>query len=302
MKTRSDIRSSRFYLPIMKKRKLKKFIVNKRKSKKLWIPTNDAIMPIPLEMKTWFKSEKHVAKELKPNLVKYRCKFKKKKQKRRRTFNKQKLDDNEIIRSKKIQMFPNDAQRKILILWTDIYRYFYNQTIYYLRQHKGQEGEQYDFAYLRKTVKPILMDKPEIKKWVDESGIPQHTLDNAIQDVVKAFSTCIALIQEGHIKHFQLRYKKATSPRQTLVLERSCFQNNKYSKKELKKLLEEGKDLNNKNTFCPRQMGDYIKTSEDISNINADCRMTYNVNINEFFLFEPQTKQKKFIPNKKGYC
>jgi len=289
----------------MKKHKLKKFIVNKRKSKKLWKPTDTRLDEKDMDMKSWFDCLQFESKKERPKLVKYLGKGQKnKKPQKRKTFNKKQTDNREVIRCKKIKLLPNAQQRDILILWTDIYRYVYNQTLNYLRKHNGP----YNFSKLRKIIKPLLLEKHDVDSWIKNSKIPEHTFDNAIHDVVKAHNSAIELLKQGHISHFKLRYKKATSARQTLVLEESCFHYNQHKKQKddesyyLRSLFDSDTTSNmknSKNTFCPTVMGDYIKTSEDISKIIVTCRMTFNRNTNEFFLFVPETRRKVFIHNRK---
>ena len=50
--------------------------------------------------------------------------------------------------------------------------------------------------------------------------MPCLIIDNAINDISKAYKSTIALLKKGEITHFKLRYKKYTKDKQSIVLEK----------------------------------------------------------------------------------
>jgi IS605 OrfB family transposase len=129
------------------------------------------------------------------------------------------------------------------------------------------------FITLRKQVKSRI--SASIARKIEKSGIPVHTFDNSINDVIKAYKTTFTLKRNGNIKHFRIRYKKKSAPKSILVLEASAF-----SKKH--------------NSFVVKQMGNYIESGrESLCGINRDSRLQYNKRTGEMILYVPQDRNIK---------
>src|SRR3989304_1144737 len=104
-----------------------------------------------------------------------------------------------VLRCKKIIIKFSKIQRKIIRKWIDIYRWIYNFTIKYTRTSKMKS-----FYTLRKEIKESFTYGQ--KEYIYQ--MPSHILDQAINDVVKSYKTCMSNKKEGNIKRFRLRYKK----------------------------------------------------------------------------------------------
>lgn len=293
----------------MKKKKKKINIIDKNNPyfKKFWIPSDNILDIIDIDKSldnTWFSSIVRESMNKNEYLVD----------------NLSKIDysDNQL-RCKKIELFPTKKQKKILNNWSNIYRYYYNQTIKYTKRHNI-----YNFYKLRSMIKKNT--NKDIKYKINKSKIPSHTIDNAIHDVCKAFKSAIENLKAGNIKFFRLRYKKQKSPRQTIALESSCFSICKETNKcvaNYKKLEDKNNDPESyikylfgfkikddivinkdklKNSFCTSIFGKYFNTSESIKEINHDVRLSFHQHRNKFFLFVPYEKINKIDHNQNDIC
>ena len=202
------------------------------------------------------------------------------------------MKKTELIRTKKIQIFFNEKQKKIINKWFDIYRYVYNETLFYVKKNKD-----YNFNRLRKIIKNNFNQK--MKNKIKNSKIPSHTIDYAIKNVTSAFSSNFTKLTNKDISRFRMRYKKLKNPKQILTLEDSCFSMSKYKKSDwyINNLFEgyNFDDLNN--TFCSSVFGNYIKTSEPINRIEKTCVLSYNKNKDEYILNVPYTEVQKVKEN-----
>lgn len=173
------------------------------------------------------------------------------------------------------KQYPIKVKQKLLE-WFEIYRRVYNLTISNKSALFNEKGYIKSFPEVRKYIKnTILPTKELLLKDIKKSGIPEHTLDNAIHDVLKAYDSANGNKAAGNISSFRLRYKKYSSHLRTLVLEPTLF-----SKKF--------------NTFKISVLGNYdIASSKPFDSITKECRLSYNFRTNEFILYEPYDKGKE---------
>jgi putative transposase len=182
-----------------------------------------------------------------------------------------------VIRSRKVQLYPTNRQKKILKQWIDLSTYTYNQTILLLRLNSdgilnsNSDKKNYSWMTFRNKYKKHIIEKNLNLK---TSKIPSHTIDNAIKDVFKAFKTAMANLKAKNISYFRLRYQKIQKNKKTLTIEGSAF-----SKKN--------------NTFCPTILGDKIKSSYPIQGIKKDCKLSYDSG--KFYLYVPYEKNVEKI-------
>lgn len=124
-------------------------------------------------------------------------------------------EKNTVIRTKNIRIKPNVKQIKIINNWFEIYREVYNFALKYFKSLKQKCSK----ITLRREVKSLFSN--EKKRKYKKSGIPVHTIDNAIFDVYKAFKSSAALSKITK-RPFRLRYKKQNCSKY-LTLEKSSF-------------------------------------------------------------------------------
>lgn len=185
--------------------------------------------------------------------------------------------DDIVLRSDKIEIYPTKKQKIILRKWFDIYRWCYNKTILHIRKYPNN----INFYNLRKQIKSKFTNKQI--QIIKNSKIPSHTIDNAINDVVKAYKSAFSNKNNGNIKKFKLRTKKYKHPKQTITLEASAF-SKKY------------------NTFSLRTLGKNIKSSKPIKGINKDSRLTWDKKSGKLILFAPIKKNKKDVEGREKIC
>ncbi len=191
---------------------------------------------------------------------------------------------NELLRCKRVGIKLSHNQRLIIQKWFSIYRWCYNKTIKFIRQRNQFEANSkktYSFYTLRKLVKDSFTQNEKLK--IKNSKIPTHTLDNAIRDVCKAYKTAFTLLKRKKIKFFRVRAKKATSPKETIVLESSCFSKT-Y------------------NSFAVRALGKFIESSYSIKGISHDSRLQYCKFTGKLTLYVPIDRTTKVCAGRKEWC
>ena len=225
------------------------------------------------------------------------------------------IDDIDIITSKNIKLTFNKIQKQILLKWFESARLVYNATIYYFKNNK-----LCSFFTARREVKKSLPDY--INLFNKKYYVPVLIIDNAINDVCKAFKSTIALLKKGEITHFKLKYKKYTKDKQSIVLEKTTFNNsiNCFYPTNFKKNIIDLKFKKVKNMInsFPNNSKEYynkfldsviekskknvnlhLKSSSSIlkENIKCDSRLSYNRLNNIFTLHIPNKKTIKMFSN-----
>ena len=117
---------------------------------------------------------------------------------------------NEDTRTKKIRLYPNVNQRKILKNWLGTTRWVYNKTLEYI---KSQNLNRVNVVEL--TSKFIT---EKTREGIKNSEVPEWTFDTpkdirkgALRDIEKAYKTAFTNLKNGNITRFQLRYKSKKS-------------------------------------------------------------------------------------------
>lgn len=230
------------------------------------------------------------------------------------------IDEIKITTSKNIKLTFNKIQKQILLKWFESARLAYNATIYYFKNNK-----LCSFFTARREVKKIL---PEyINLFNEKYYVPCLIIDNAINDVCKAYKSTIALLKKGEITHFKLKYKKYTKNKQSIVLEKTTFNKtlNCFYPTNFKKNILDLKFNNIKNTinsFSNKTKEYYdkflnsviekskknidlnLKSSSSIlkENIKCDSRLSYNRLNNTFILHTPKEQIIKSFKKKDNIC
>lgn len=182
-----------------------------------------------------------------------------------------------VIRCDRIELKPSNKQRYILKRWFSWYRWAYNQTVVYLRK----DPEKKSFYSVRKGVKDSWSQYQ--KKMLKQSGIPMHSVDNAIHDVLKAYKSAYSNKANGNIRKFIIRCKKKRCPKQTMTIEASAF-----SKRH--------------NSFAVKVMGKEIKSNASIKGIDRDSRLTWDTRHGTFTLFAPIEIGAQKVTNRDSVC
>jgi len=176
-----------------------------------------------------------------------------------------------ILRAKSIDLKLNIKQANTIKMWIEGARIIYNITVKYFRKKK-----LCSLASVRKQIYNLI---PIIIK---NYNIPKHIIDNSINDVIKAHKSSIALIKTGQIKSYQIKYKKITKNKQTIVIEKQDFSKVK-------------------NSFYIKSLNE-INSSMPINDIKYDTRLSYDKLKNKFTLYVPSNKEIKNVKNRKDIC
>ena len=130
--------------------------------------------------------------------------------------------ENTLIRSRKIRIYPKASDIDTFNKYCDLSRYWFNQTIEYLKQ----SGTKTNLYEVRKI---IQKDKPE---WAYDS--PQRIREHAISDACKAVKNAkIKCLKEGEIQ--EVHYRKKRNPKQSFGFDKESLNIDKlFSRKNVK--------------------------------------------------------------------
>ena len=164
-----------------------------------------------------------------------------------------------------------------------------------LNEHYNKIKDICNFKNLRtKYMKPIKKSIQE-ESIIDDNQntkIPSHILDGAIQDVCASYKSAITNLKRGHIRHFCIRYIKKDKCKKVIKIEK-CYFSKQF------------------NTFCLRALGDSIHIKKlnkkkdkdfDMRTIDTDCRILYDSRIDRFLLLVPKHKQISKCSNQNICC
>lgn len=191
--------------------------------------------------------------------------------------------EEEGIRAKKIRIYPNATQMKLLKQWINTTRYVYNKSLQAL---KTEKDIKYNFMSLRNrfvTYKIKGEINKEIKEW--ELETPKDVRAESIRDLIKAYNVCITNLKRGNINKFKLSYrKKKTYPSIVIPKTAVSIENNTLYiyKTYIKNDIKISKD----------------RCIEDLK-IEYDCRVQYKNN-NWYLIVPIKVKVKEKNENKKG--
>lgn len=179
--------------------------------------------------------------------------------------------DETIIRTKKIQIYPNDKQKNILNKWFNNYIDTYNKTNEFIISKILKDDK-----LIKENFKCInfrdIRDKEmsEYKEQLSsETKINKHLLDEAIKHNVTMYKSCITNMKDKNIKDFRIRPLNKDKRRKNLIIE-----SNLISK--------------NKNGFCVSVLNE-MKTENNfkLQEINKTFTLQYDKYYNKYFLLIP---------------
>ncbi|CCE90908.1 RNA-guided endonuclease InsQ/TnpB family protein TDEL_0C00190 [Torulaspora delbrueckii] len=117
--------------------------------------------------------------------------------------------EEELIRARKIRIYPTNSQKETLKKWFGCHRYIYNKA---LKMHK--DGVLMNIKILREKLlnKKTSALTPE-EQWLSEYNYDLK--DEALRDLVKNYSSNMAKFKKTRVP-FKLRFKTKKAPVQTL--------------------------------------------------------------------------------------
>lgn len=200
------------------------------------------------------------------------------KKENKKILSKNKKVECDLITCKQIEIYPSKEQKEMLLDWIEKARITYNITLNYVKTHGLKSNIALRDEIINNQFKPTFKDKMfkeednmKNKKWL----IPCNIIRESIKDVLKSYSSSIALLKAGYIKHFNVKKKSKEKINQTILIGSCDFNSKKNSFYQ--------SYLNEMNS------GDF--NLSDVKNIyKCDVRLVYNQRTKKFMLNIPIRK------------
>ena len=181
--------------------------------------------------------------------------------------------ENDGFRTKKIKLFLNEDQKKVILTWMKAYTLMYNNVNNYFKSNffvkqKSLMSIKQLKAYFS-DIKEKIIDDTKTRILYNNNpkivNVDKHLLDYAINDSLNRYKSCLTNLKNQNIKHFRLRYLKIGRANRIIKIEKLAF---------------------TKNGFYPRALGNIVKC--EVKNFN------YKANINTTATLQYQSKTKEF--------
>lgn len=193
-----------------------------------------------------------------------------------------------VLRTKRIEIYPNKVQRNILQNWFNIYDYTYNNACKFVNINRN--SSKYD---CRETLTRSIYNRP----WIKSSKIPKHTFDYAIFDL---YSARKSFYSNNPGKYFRPRYKKETCNRKIIKLEAVCILTPLKDEKDDYKPTNIGK--RNQRFYTKITRLGRIISSETITPVKNNIIIQYVKNTGKYYIYKPESKKTNISPNKGLVC
>lgn len=224
--------------------------------------------------------------------------------------------EKDVIRTRKIRLYPTNEQQKIMKGWMSTRRYVYNKVLAHIKKDK----EKITFFDLRNKY-VTAKNNPNVEVW--ETETPKDIRAGAVSDVVNNYKTSFSLLKNRQISGFNMRFqsKKIKEPSIEIPLSavKATIEKVKRTKEEIEivqaKIAENKKasEIKTKVKITKKDGGifiykDIMKTKIKISKrqlkkdiiIENDCRL--QLKNNQWFLVAPINVKEEKIEQKKEYC
>ena len=107
--------------------------------------------------------------------------------------------NQDIVKSNKIFLFPNQSQRRKIFRWFHIYDYYFNKALNVLKSYKIKSN-----ISLRNKVKEF---DNYTEKYSRKGIIHTDTIDHAFREAFNCYKTNFTKIKKKQIKRYRLRKK-----------------------------------------------------------------------------------------------
>jgi putative transposase len=183
--------------------------------------------------------------------------------------------DEDIVRTRKIRLYPTKGQRLKLKQWIGTTRYIYNRVLHHLKSNNISRIDKKELQklFITKEYRNGTINS-NINDW--ELETPKDIRNGAIRDIFKAYKTCFSQLDSGYIDRFKLSYRKKHSSSSLEIDKKSV------------KIKEEGLLLYPTYKLGPIKLP---KREKKLKNIDNGCRLQYKYN--QWFLCIPITKKRE---------
>ncbi len=224
--------------------------------------------------------------------------------------------ENDVIRTRKLRLYPTPDQKKIMKNWMSTRRYVYNKVLEKIKK----ENEKINFFDLRNKY-VTSKDNPLVEEW--ETETPKDIRAGAVNDVVNNYKTSFSLLKNRQISGFNMSYQSKKKKEPSIEIPLSAIKatpekvNRTEEEKEIvkSKIAEKKKvsDTKIKVKITKKDGGVFLyknimKTKIKISKrqlrediiIESDCRL--QIKNNNWYLIVPIKKKETKIDQKDEYC
>jgi putative transposase len=124
------------------------------------------------------------------------------------------IQEKQLLRTRKIKLKLNSIQKKLLTKWSNHHRYSYNKAIDLLKgttvertQYDGVYPENRNEFYSKTDLRDLITPETTCSRipWILET--PKHIRESAVFEAHKNLKSAISNLKNGHIRHFDIRYK-----------------------------------------------------------------------------------------------
>ena len=140
-----------------------------------------------------------------------------------------------ITKTRKIRIYPNNKQTKILNDWFSTYRYVYNKTLGYITDSTKEDPlsyevnleflfEPYHYMNFQSMRNHFITTKNNIFIKDFEKNTPKDIRAGAIKDIISHFKTGFTQLKNGSISHFKLNFKRKKQINESLCLPKTSFE------------------------------------------------------------------------------
>jgi putative transposase len=124
-------------------------------------------------------------------------------------------EDTVITKTRKIRIYPNSQQKKIIKEWMNTCRYVYNKCL-----EGVKKGDNVNFFKLRNKY-VIAKNNTLVKDW--EVQTPKDVRAGSTKDLVTAYKTAIKNLNNGNISKFNIRYRSKKNGYQSIVIPKTAI-------------------------------------------------------------------------------
>jgi putative transposase len=129
-------------------------------------------------------------------------------------------EKNEIMRSKKIKLYPTIEQKIILKHWFGSRRWVYNQCLNYINQKNGK-------IPIMQELRSHFLNGKSLQEF--SNGTPYDIRDGGMRDLLKNYKSNIAKVKSKAITHFKLTFQRSKFSQSIAVPHKFYGTTGKYS-------------------------------------------------------------------------
>ena len=173
-----------------------------------------------------------------------------------------------LLRVKKIKLKLNSIQKKTFKMWSEHHRYSYNKAINIINNEDSKERflykdikpENSNIFYSERELRDLIVPEYTCSRTPWLLDTPKHIRESAVFEARKNLKSAITNYQNGHIKHFNLKFKSKKESSWAFEVPHTSI--NTYNK-------EIG-------IYEARTTNARIKTTEEIPELEHNCNVMFN--------------------------